>query len=96
MYLIVASLNLGQDVANERERKQTAAHVVAKSYPLYLTVKICRYVSLININPSAPRFFAQLYSCTFTFTLMAGRLLGVEARGIRDGGPRWGNIIAES
>ena len=31
----MANLNLGQDdVANKRERKQTAAHIVAKSYPL--------------------------------------------------------------
>ena len=30
----MASLNLGQDVANKRERKQTAAHIVAQSYSL--------------------------------------------------------------
>ena len=30
----MAILNLGQDVANKRERKVTVAHVVAKSYPL--------------------------------------------------------------
>ena len=30
----MASLNLGQDVANKRERKNTAAHIVAKCYPL--------------------------------------------------------------
>ena len=30
----MANLNLGQDVANKRERKQTAAHIVVKSYPL--------------------------------------------------------------
>ena len=28
------NLDLGQDVANKRERKKTAAHKVAKSYPL--------------------------------------------------------------
>ena len=28
---MMANLNLGQDVANKRERK--AAHIVAKSYP---------------------------------------------------------------
>ena len=27
-------VNLGQDVANKRERKLTAPHIVAKSYPL--------------------------------------------------------------
>ena len=26
--------NWGQDVANKRERKETAANIVAKSYPL--------------------------------------------------------------
>ena len=30
----MASLKLGQDVANKRERKLTAADIVAKSYPL--------------------------------------------------------------
>ena len=31
----MANLNLGQDdVANKRERKKTAAHIVAKSDPL--------------------------------------------------------------
>ena len=36
---------------NKRERKQTTAHIVAKFYPLYLAVKICRYGSLTKINP---------------------------------------------
>ena len=30
----MANLNLGQDLTNKRERKQTAAHIVARSYPL--------------------------------------------------------------
>ena len=30
----MARLDLGQDVANKRERKQTVAHKVAKSYSL--------------------------------------------------------------
>ena len=34
----MANLNLGQDVANKRERKLTIAHVVAISYPLQLAV----------------------------------------------------------
>ena len=34
MHSIMANLNLGQDVANKRERKQTAVDLVAKSYPL--------------------------------------------------------------
>ena len=38
----MTSLNLGQDVSNKRDRKQTAAHIVAKSYPLYLAVKMYR------------------------------------------------------
>ena len=51
----MASLNLGQDVANKREIKQTDAHahIMAKSYLLYLAVRMRRYGSLININPSA-------------------------------------------
>ena len=48
----MASLNLGQDVANKRERKQTAAHIVAKPYSLQPVAGICHYGSLININPS--------------------------------------------
>ena len=48
----MASLNLGKDVANKRERKQTAAHKVAKFYSPWQAVGMCRYVSLININPS--------------------------------------------
>ena len=32
MYSIMASLNLGQDVANKK--KDTAAHIAGKSYPL--------------------------------------------------------------
>ena len=54
----MANLNLGQDVANKRERKLTTAHIVAKSYPL-------RYVSLININPS--RLYELLTLCLFTW-----------------------------
>ena len=46
----MASLNLGQDVANKGERKQTAAHIVAKSYPLYIAVRM--HHSLLKINPS--------------------------------------------
>ena len=30
----MASLNLGQYVANKKERKYTATHIVVKSYPL--------------------------------------------------------------
>ena len=48
----MASLNLGQDMANKKERKYTAAHIVAKFYPLYLAVRMRRYGSLININHS--------------------------------------------
>ena len=48
----MANLNLGQDVANKREIKYTAAHIVAKSYPLYLAEEMRRYGSLIYINPS--------------------------------------------
>ena len=48
----MANLNLCQDVANKRERKQRIAHIVAKSYPLWQAVRMRRYDSLININPS--------------------------------------------
>ena len=48
----MANLNLGQDVANKRERKHTAAHKVAKFYPLKLAERMRRYGSLITINPS--------------------------------------------
>ena len=47
----MASLNLGHDVAKKRERKQTAAHIVAKSYPLWQAIIMRRYGSLSNINP---------------------------------------------
>ena len=36
----------------QEKEKKTAAHIVAKYYPLYLAVKMCRYGSLIYINPS--------------------------------------------
>ena len=49
----MANLNLSQDVANKREKKETVAHIVAKFYPLELAVKLYRYGSLININPYA-------------------------------------------
>ena len=58
---IMSSLHVGQDVANKRERKQTAAHIVAKSYLLYTAVKMYRYGCLININLSGKKekFFAN-------------------------------------
>ena len=35
MHSIMVNLNIGQEVANKRERKKTAdAHIVANSYPL--------------------------------------------------------------
>ena len=50
------NLNLGQDVANKRERKMTAAHTVA----IFLSPKqTVRYGSLININPYV--FFLPSY-----------------------------------
>ena len=55
----MASLNLGQDEANKGERKLTAHHIVANSYPLYLAVKMYRYSSLINIYHSATRYIAR-------------------------------------
>ena len=49
---MMENLNLGQNVANKRERKQTTPHKDAKFYPLLLAVRMRRYGSLININPS--------------------------------------------
>ena len=43
----MASPRCGQ----KRERKQTAAHIVAKYYLLYLAVRMHRYGSLIKSNP---------------------------------------------
>ena len=47
----MAILNLDQDVAIKIERKQTAAHIVAKSSPHWLAERMRRYGSFI-INPS--------------------------------------------
>ena len=44
----MAKVNLGQDVANRRERKWTATHIVAKSDPLEQAAGMRRYGSLIN------------------------------------------------
>ena len=46
----MAIVNVGQDVANKID---IVAYEVAKSYPLWQAVKMRRYGSLININPSA-------------------------------------------
>ena len=48
----MGNLNLGQDVANVRERKQPAAQIVAKSSSLYQTEGIRRCGSLIDIDLS--------------------------------------------
>ena len=48
----MANFNIGKDVANKRERKQTAVHIAAEYYPLELAVGMRRYGSLININLS--------------------------------------------
>ena len=45
----MANLN---DVANKREKKETADPIVAKSYHLQQAVGMRRYGSLININLS--------------------------------------------
>ena len=54
MHSIMASLNLGQDAVNKRERKKTAAPIVAKSYSLQLALKMCRYGSLLSSTPLVP------------------------------------------
>ena len=48
IHSIMANLNLGQDVAKKRGRKQATAHIVANSYP----VSLRRYGSPIKTNPS--------------------------------------------
>ena len=45
----MANFNLGQDVANKREK-------LDKSFPLKQAVGMRRYGSLININPSGSIF----------------------------------------
>ena len=47
-------------MANKRVRKLTAAQIVTKSYLLKKAVKMSRYGSLININPSG--FFHPLFT----------------------------------
>ena len=51
----MSSLNLGQDVANKRERKELAAHIVAKYYPLYLCA--CKNASLRFSYYNKPLWF---------------------------------------
>ena len=48
----MASLNLGQYVANKRRRKQGTDDIVAKSNNLWQAEGMHRYGSLIYINPS--------------------------------------------
>ena len=57
----MTNLNLGQDVASNRERKETAAYIVAKSYALQLAAVMRRCGSLININPSAQYVYEVLH-----------------------------------
>ena len=64
----MANLNLGQDVVNKRERKYTAAHLVD------LAVRMSRYGSLININPSGSNKWASSSSPYFSMKKMHGKL----------------------
>ena len=61
-------LNLGQDVANKRELKLTAAHSL-----LCIAVKMHRYGSLFKFNPSGlckPFFkFLQILNDPFLLTV---------------------------
>ena len=43
----MANLNLGQDVA--KKEKDNRQLLMAKSYPQYQSITMCRYSSLINI-----------------------------------------------
>ena len=47
----MANLNLDQDVANKREIKLEATHIVAKFYPVWQVAGMHRYGSLITIDP---------------------------------------------
>ena len=69
----MSNLNLGQDVANRRERKLTAAQILAKSDPLYLAVKCAVTVLLLTSTPLNKLNYAGviahlrlilIYSCT--------------------------------
>ena len=42
-----------------------AAHIVAKSYPLYLAVRMCRYGSLLKINPSGYNHAGQFLETVY-------------------------------
>ena len=59
MHSIMANLNLGPDVANKRERQQTVADIVAKSYP-YSKLQEC--VVTVPLLTSIPLFFPILTS----------------------------------
>ena len=50
----MANLNLGQNVANKRDKINLVAHFVANSYPLWQAVWMLLYGSLININHLGP------------------------------------------
>ena len=59
---------MGQDVANKRERKRTAAHIVAKSYPIASCIRMRRYGSLIKINPSVFEEFHTIMFCGLAYS----------------------------
>ena len=59
----MANPNLGQDVANKREKIYTDAHKVAKSYVLQLAAAMRRCGSLININPFAENLLDRMNPC---------------------------------
>ena len=44
----------------KRERKQTAAHIVVNSDTLWQAAEMCRYGSLIAINPSVSPYSSPL------------------------------------
>ena len=58
----MANLNLGQDVAKKENRYKRQN--VAKSYPLYQAIGMCRHASLININPSYPNYTKWVGCCS--------------------------------
>ena len=65
----MANVNIGQDVANKRKITCMAGHIVSK----YYSVKMSRYGSLINVNPSE---LSQVHiGKLFNFTIVSSNLL---------------------
>ena len=71
----MANLHLGQDVANNRERKKTISHIVAKSYPLVVVVGMLRYDSLINPSDLIWLWKISVFLPAYFFMALLHRIL---------------------